>query len=158
MPRGGHAASGPPPDPNALRRERPGDKATWTTLPAEGRKGAPPEWPLTGADGREWELWAELWKMPQAVMWEHLGQRYEVALYVRMLARAEQPKSSVELQKVVRQYLDSLGLSTQGMLRHRWRLAAPAAAEPAGEVKSAAKAPAKRSSRDRFKVIDGDGA
>ncbi|MFC4006628.1 hypothetical protein ACFOY2_05310 [Nonomuraea purpurea] len=155
MPRGGHAASGPAPDPDALRRERPGDKATWTTLPAEGRAGDPPEWPLLDPEGREWELWAELWAMPQAVMWERLGQRYEVALYVRMLARAEQPKSSIELQKVVRQYLDSLGLSTQGMLRHRWRLSAAAPAEPAPKS-SGVKAPAKRSSRDRFKVIDGD--
>lgn len=155
--RGGHAASGPAPDPDALRRERPGDKATWTTLPVEGRAGDPPEWPLLDPEGREWELWAELWEMPQAVMWERLGQRYEVALYVRMLARAEQPRSSIELQKVVRQYLDSLGLSTQGMLRHRWRLSMPAApAEPAG--RSATKTPAKRGSRDRFKVIDGDGA
>lgn len=154
MPRGGHAASGPAPDPDALRRERPGDKATWTTLPAEGRDGDPPEWPLLDPEGREWELWAELWAMPQAVMWERLGQRYEVALYVRMLARAEQPKSSIELQKVVRQYLDSLGLSTQGMLRHRWRLSAAASA-PAPKT-SGAKSPARRSSRDRFTVIDGD--
>lgn len=38
--------SGPPPDPNALRRERPQDKAGWEMLPAEGRKGRPPDWPL----------------------------------------------------------------------------------------------------------------
>lgn len=47
MPRGGaRANSGPPPDPNALRRERPSDKETWRTLPAEGRQGDPPAWPL----------------------------------------------------------------------------------------------------------------
>jgi hypothetical protein len=156
MPRGGHAASGPAPDPNALRRDRPGDAATWTTLPAEGRQGPAPEWPLIEADGREWELWAELWSMPQAIMWERLGQRYEVALYVRMLARAEQPKSSIELQKVVRQYLDSLGLSTQGMLRHRWRLSANEVAEK--RATKTTKAPARPSMRDRLKAIDGGGA
>lgn len=47
MPRGGaRANSGPPPDPNALRRDRKEDKAGWTILPAEGRTGELPDWPL----------------------------------------------------------------------------------------------------------------
>jgi hypothetical protein len=156
MPRGGHAASGPAPDPNALRRNRPADAATWTTLPAEGRPDDPPEWPLLEPDGREWELWADLWTKPQAIMWEKLGQLYEVAMCVRMLARAEQPKSSIELQKVVRQYLDSLGLSTQGMLRNRWRIAVNEVAEK--RATKTVKAAPGRSMRDRLKAIDGGGA
>jgi hypothetical protein len=114
----------------ALRRQRPGDSAGWTELPAEGRAGRPPKWPLDGQSEREKVLWSELWKRPQAVMWQRLDQRYEVAMFARNLARAEQPMASVELQKVVRQYLDSLGLSVAGMLRNRWRLAAPVAAAP----------------------------
>lgn len=106
-------------------------------------------------DGREWELWADLWTKPQAVMWERLGQWYEVAMCVRMLARAEQPKSSIELQKVVRQYLDSLGLSTQGMLRNRWRIAANEVAEKRATKTAKAAGP---SMRDRLKAIDGGGA
>lgn len=47
MPKGGaRVNSGPPPDPNALRRERPEDKAGWTLLPASGRSGDVPLWPL----------------------------------------------------------------------------------------------------------------
>ena len=47
MPRGGaRVNSGPPPDPNALRRDRPSDKDGWTALPAAGRQGDPPVWPL----------------------------------------------------------------------------------------------------------------
>lgn len=53
MPRGGaRVNSGPPPDPNALRRDRPSDAAGWTILPAEGRRKAngaaagAPRWPL----------------------------------------------------------------------------------------------------------------
>lgn len=47
MPRGGaRVNSGPPPDPNALRRDRPKDKDGWTSLPANGRKGRMPKWPL----------------------------------------------------------------------------------------------------------------
>ena len=44
MAKGASQRSGPPPDPNALHRERDGD--TWTTLPKSGREGPIPEWPL----------------------------------------------------------------------------------------------------------------
>jgi hypothetical protein len=43
---GARANSGPPPDPMALRRDRPQDQDTWTSLPAEGRTGRIPPWPL----------------------------------------------------------------------------------------------------------------
>ncbi len=47
MPRGGaRVNSGPPPDPNALRRDRKEDQAGWTMLPASGRDGRTPKWPL----------------------------------------------------------------------------------------------------------------
>ena len=151
MPSGGHAFSGPPPDPNALRRNRATDMAGWTTLPAEGRTGRPPRWPLEGQSPREKTLWRELWKRPQAIMWERLDQRYEVALFARNLARAETPMASVELQKVVRQYLDSLGLSVAGMLRNRWRLA-----EQQQPAAAAAPVTARPSARSRLKVVRPD--
>jgi hypothetical protein len=66
MPKGGaRVSSGPPPDPNALRRSR--DVGEWTTLPAEGRDGSSPEWPLNGRCARELDLWDMLWSKPQAV-------------------------------------------------------------------------------------------
>lgn len=158
MPSGGaRVTSGPPPDPGALRRARPGDSAGWTELPAEGRKGRLPRWPLDGQSDREKALWRELWKRPQAVMWERLDQRYEVALFARNLARAEQPMASVELQKVVRQYLDSLGLSVAGMLRNRWRLASPVTAAAQAAPRASAAAPASAKSRLRA-IVGGSGA
>ncbi|WP_433699089.1 hypothetical protein [Nocardiopsis sp. CA-288880] len=147
--------SGPAPDPDALRRNRPSDAAAWSTLPAEGRTGAPPEWPLIDVQPREWDLWRDLWSRPQAVMWERLSQELEVALFVRKLAEAEQPRASVELQKVVRQYLDSLGLSVQGMLRNRWRITAPE--QDDADDAPAPAAPARPSARSRLTVVHGDG-
>lgn len=133
MPRGGaRAVSGPAPDPNALRRDRPSDKDGWTILPADGRIGDPPAWPLINPTDRELAFWADMWTRPQAVMWEALGQDVEVAFYVRKLVEAEQPRASVELRKSIRQDFDSLGLSVQGMLRNRWKIAdavEPASAE-----------------------------
>ncbi|MEV8552571.1 hypothetical protein AB0L04_22480 [Streptomyces glaucescens] len=152
MPKGGaRPVSGPPPDPTALRRNRPADKAGWTTLPAEGRVGGPPAWPLAAMTDREFELWRDLWTKPQAVAWESLDQGYEVALFVRALAQAEQPDAKVELQRVVRSYLDSLGLSVQGMLRNRWKVAAT----EAEETPRPASGPASRrpSARDRLRIV-----
>jgi hypothetical protein len=152
MPKGGaRAVSGPPPDPNALRRNRPSDQAGWTTLPAEGRPGGPPVWPLMGMSDREFELWRDLWAKPQAVAWEALDQGYEVALFVRALAQAEQPDAKVDLQRIVRQYLDSLGLSVQGMLRNRWKVAPATEAEETEPA--AAPAPRRASARDRLRVV-----
>ncbi|MBX6360110.1 MAG: hypothetical protein IRZ03_08525 [Acidobacterium ailaaui] len=150
MPRGGaRARSGPAPDPDALRRERPSDKAGWTIIPNVVPTHDVPDWPLQGQSDREAQLWADMWRRPQSIQWKRLGQEYEVALFVRILARAEGPKASVELQKVVRQYLESLGLSVTGMLRNRWKLADPETEHPS-EVEPVTK---KTSARSRLKVV-----
>jgi len=157
MARGGHAASGPAPDPNALRRNRPSDKAGWRTLPAEGRPGEPPEWPLTEPSEREGDLWSELWQSPQALMWEELGQALEVALAVRTLAEAEQADARIDIKKMVRPYLDSLGLTVQGMLRNRWKIA-PAAEQDEVPATERPAVPRRPGPRDRLRVVpSGDG-
>lgn len=121
MPKGGaRTRSGPAPDPTALRRER--DAGEWTILPAEGRQGATPDWPLTEQTVREDELWVRLWRMPQALMWERYGQEIEVALYVRRLSEAESHDAGVNLGTLVRQMADSLGLTSPGMRGNRWRI------------------------------------
>ncbi|MFG2307655.1 hypothetical protein ACGFS9_03030 [Streptomyces sp. NPDC048566] len=158
MPRGGaRAVSGPAPDPRSLRSAKAMDKGGWRTLPAEGRQAPAPGWPLTTAAERELDLWDELWAKPQAVAWEDMGQEFEVALFVRTLAEAERADGRVDVKKMVRGYLDSLGLSVTGMNRNRWKIA-PEVEEPhAGSP--AAPAARRPSARDRLKVVpDGDGA
>ncbi|MEV7422860.1 hypothetical protein [Streptomyces sp. NPDC091212] len=121
MPKGGaRARSGPPPDPTALHRER--DKGEWVILPAEGRAGATPDWPLTGQSEREAALWTDLWGLPQALMWERNRLQVEVALYVRRLSEVELPGAMVTLGTLVRQMADSLGLTTPGMRSNRWKI------------------------------------
>lgn len=119
---GARARSGPAADPNALRRDRKGD-AEWTVLPAEGRRGAVPEWPLDGFSAREAELWESEWCRPQAVMWERNGAALEVALYVRRLAEAEQPGAATNLGTLVKQMMESLGISHDGLAKRRWTIA-----------------------------------
>ncbi len=153
MPRGGaRAVSGPPPDPRSMRSAKSMEKGGWRTLPAEGRTGDAPEWPLTEAADRELDLWDDLWAKPQAVAWEDMGQELEVALFVRTLAEAERVDARVDVKKMVRGYLDSLGLSVAGMNRNRWKIA-PSADAPVTDGPVSA-APVRRpSARDRLKVV-----
>lgn len=149
---GARARSGPAPDPNALRRER--DQGEWTILPASGRPGEPPAWPLVDQSEREVELWARLWAKPQALMWERLGQELEVALHVRNLALVEMPGAPVNLGTLVRQQQDSLGLTTPGLRSNRWRIPGDEVGQRRSERMPTA-APARKSSRDRLRGIDG---
>ncbi|CAM5681707.1 MULTISPECIES: hypothetical protein [Streptomyces] len=153
MPKGGaRARSGPAPDPDALRRER--DAGEWTILPADGRDGETPQWPLTEESVREDELWERLWRMPQALMWERYGQHLEVALYVRRLAAAEQPDAGVNLGTLVRQMADSLGLTTPGMRANRWRIDREAEQGPR-PADASAPAAAPTSARARLRSVSG---
>lgn len=151
MPRGGHARSGPAPDPNALRRARKDDGASWVLLPSEGRTDPPPPWPAPTQTDREAELWVEMWATPQALVWERDGLRHYVAMFVRLLAEAEVEKASAENRKTVRMMYGDLYLTSDSMARARIRIAQD---EVAG--KRATSAPVKTTTaRDRFKVVDG---
>lgn len=100
-----------------------------TLLPAWGRGGNPPAWPLSKASARERQVWRREWKRPQAVAWEALGLEELVAAYVRTLVRFEEPASPVGLGTQVRQLADSLGLSAPGLRMLRWRIVSVAAVE-----------------------------
>ncbi|MGM9380331.1 hypothetical protein [Streptomyces antibioticus] len=168
------AGMGPAPKPNARRRNA---TVAMVELPAAGREGDAPPWPLLPdvlmsamrdsaqrrADdlelslseptlkGRarttmqrkadaareeatilaakldaqervEAELWATLWRLPQAVEWERSGWTREVAQYVRWKARAEQ--GDLDAAREARQLADRLGLSPLAMLRLRWKVTA----------------------------------
>lgn len=159
---GARARSGPAPDPDALRNDRPSVKGEWTVLPAVGRQGATPEWPLADPTGvvdgreivvdavkaRELEVWTAEWKRPQAVMWERNRQETEVALYVRALVAAERADASVASRTLVRQQQEALGISIPGLLRNKWQIAQVDVQEGASQAVT-------QSARSQFKVIAG---
>ena len=134
-----------------MRRNRKDDEA-WVTLPAEGRQGVPPDWPLSPkATKRQQALWEQLWAKPQAVMWEERGQELEVGLYVRRLSEAEKPNASTALTGEVRRLMEQLGLSGMGLRANRWRIG------PAEQVDAAVDggrpAASASSMRDRLRVV-----
>ena len=159
MGRGGHANSGPPPDPNALRNER-SDVLGWKVLPVTGRSGPAPDWPLPEASERECWHWARLWKTPQATEWEKLGQLVEVAVYVRRLVEVEQPGATASLGNHVLRLAEGLGLTIPGMLRNRWQVGggvAPQSEEPTGTDGAPSPRRSTGSARGRLTVVsDGD--
>jgi hypothetical protein len=121
------AGRGPAPDPNSFRSLR--SEGAWTVLPAGGRSGPVPLFPLLPIPGesartaRELAAWAKVWATPQAVMWERSGWFVEVAAYVRMLVKAEQ--GDLRALGEMRQWSDRLGLNPAAMLRNRWRIEVP---------------------------------
>lgn len=119
---GARSRSGPPPDPNALRRDRASDAAGWLSLPAAGRTTPAPAWPAPTQTDREAELWLEMWATPQALIWERDGLRHYVAMFVRLLAEAEVEKASAENRKTVRMMYADLYLTSDSMARARIRI------------------------------------
>lgn len=149
------AGSGPAPNP--MSRRQTGNQAnTWTDLPAGGYQGDVPEWPFSGGTVRELEVWAQIWRTPQAAAWITMGWTFDIALYVRwQVAASESGESSLtEALKAgneARQWSDRLGLNPTAMLKNRWRVSVDEVAEKRTE-KTAAKTTARR----RLKVADSE--
>jgi len=146
---GARARSGPAPDPNALRRDRK-DDAGWTILPAEGRKGKAPVFPLVEPSKRELVLWSRLWKLPQALLWEKNQQELAVAFHVRTMCEAERADALANLRTLVRQQAGELLLTIPAMYAARVRIA-----EDEVALKRAEASPARVSARDRLKAVKG---
>jgi len=139
---------GKPPSDNA-RHSNPTLGSTAMKLPASGRKGAAPKWPLPGkASANESAAWKQVWTTPQAVAWERLGWVRPVARYVRCLVQAEEVGAPAALLGEVRQMEDRLGLSPMALLRLRWAVVADELAD-AGTTPSAPTP----SSRARLRVV-----
>lgn len=110
---------GPAPKKEARRRN---SRPDWITLPAEGRQGRAPAWPIGKPQPTETKLWRQLWSTPQAVAWEHLGWTRVVARYVRVVLEAEGPAGTAAILGEVRQLEDRLGLTPMSMKRLQWEI------------------------------------
>jgi len=119
------AGKGPAPQKGSA--ERRGVKRTpgFTQLPALGRHGDAPAWPLDRFNDDERRLWSKLWTLPQAVMWERMRCEDTVALYTRLfceMSNAASPSQMVKIGNEVRQLDAKLGLSPRAMLDLRWEV------------------------------------
>jgi len=104
------------------------------TLPAGGRSGPPPKWPLPGKPtAQEAAGWRELWATPQSVAWESLGWIRTVARYCRAMIAAEQPGAQAPLLGQVTALEDRLGLTPKAMRLLLWQIGGDQAEEEVAE-------------------------
>ena len=165
---GARARSGPVPDLDAFARER--DGSDWVVLP-DSWPHDPPAWPLdcpvdpeTGAPvfrhEREVELWDGLWSQGQAPAWILDKQETAVALYVRLLTVVEATISvkSAPLLAELRRQQEMLGLSTDGLLRNKWRFKGHEGMSAEAEVKKPAEKKPSGNVTDLFAGVKTRGA
>ena len=116
---------GPAPKPDGQRRRR-NSTPPAIVLPAAGRSGEVPKWPLGGKPPR---VWRELWRLPQAVAWERLHLHRVIARYALVLGDAE--TGDRYLAAEARQLEDRLGLTPMSLLKLRWQIGDDEAGEAA---------------------------
>lgn len=113
-----------PPKPDAARRNA---RSGMTMLPAKGRTGDTPEWPLELLSSDEAHLWKDLWATPQAHAWEQHGWSRVVARYCRLAILAEEMNKDALSE--ARQLEDRLGLTPKAMRMLMWQIAPDEVAE-----------------------------
>ena len=156
MARGGaRNRSGPPANPESGRSERRG--YSLTALPAEGYDGPVPDFPLPNPSKRELEVWEQAWRTPQACAWSLPSEAWRirtVALWTRLTVRCEADDAGAALLGQLHRFADQIGMTTAGLAEMGWRVAVDETATKRAEK---ATAPARKSSRDRMKVVGGGG-
>jgi hypothetical protein len=109
-----------PPNPNAARRNA---RVGPVQLPKGGRKGAVPKWPLYDPPTEEErKAWRDLWRTPQAVVWERQEWTRFVARYCRVMIEAEKRGAKTQVRAEARQMEDKLGLTPKAMKLMMWEV------------------------------------
>lgn len=125
---GARNRSGPAVDPSSGRSDRRG--LSFKSLPADGYAGEAPAFPLPSASDREIEVWASLWRTPQAFAWASQEWRWQaIGELVRLQVRAEANDSPTTLFERIRQWRADLGLTPAGLKENGWAIAADEVSE-----------------------------
>lgn len=111
------------------------------------REGKTPPWPLdVPATAEEKKAWRELWKLPQAAMWEQQKTFRMVGRYCRAMVEAEQPEAAPGLHAQVTSMEDRLGLTPKAMRLLLWEIRVDEVAVKRAEKTAEA-------ARDRLKIV-----
>jgi hypothetical protein len=145
MSRGGaRNRSGPMPTEGSASAERRGYKLT--ALPAEGYQGEVPDFPLPDPSDREFAVWDETWRTPQACAWSLPSEQWRirtVAMWVRQSVRCEAPDAPANQLAQLHRFADQIGMTTAGLAEMGWKVAVDELAEKAATREPVAK-PARR--------------
>jgi hypothetical protein len=138
------------PQPPKMTPQRRNPRVGPVYLPASGRSGVPPKWPLAGRQSAaEKRAWEQLWATPQAVAWERLGWTRTVARYCRVMVASEKTDASPALLAQATSMEDRLGLTPKSMRLMLWEIAAD-------EVSEAREEATAESRRRTLRAVDPD--
>lgn len=149
MTSGGHARSGPAPDPRSGASDRKGLK--FSALPAEGYSGDVPEFPTPVVFGSELKWWKWAWTTPQAALWATPQWSWvipAVADWCRLKAQSESVDAPVAVWSAIARREADILLTNDSLLRAGYRVAA----NELGERREGGGEKPRQSSRDRLKL------
>lgn len=175
---GARNRSGPGADPQSGRSDRRGFQPQ--SLPSEGYDGKVPTFVLPRMDvlrwvyeetskyqivdeeaskifrRREMKLWREVWTYPQACMWSIERWRWNsVAMWVRTFVVCEGSEATAADKGSLHRFADQIGLTPAGLKENGWAIAHDEVSEQCGRGDTETKK--SKSSRDRMKLVSGDG-
>ena len=137
-----------PKDPSSRRRRN--AAVGKTMLPAGGRVGDVPDWPIVEVD--EPSVWAILWRLPQASAWERDHMHMVLADYAILRSRLygeDAPSASLLAEK--RNQETVLGLNPKAMRSLLWEVAT---SDEVAEKRSSAPAVSRTASkRAELKIV-----
>jgi len=115
-------------------------------LPAGGRQGPPPPWPLADDPSpEEWVAWGQLWGTPQAAAWERMGLTRIVGRFCRVMLAAEEHDASPAILAQAVALEDNLGLTPRALRRLLWEVVDDEVPPPQGARRTTA--------RDRMRAV-----
>jgi len=122
MPRGGsRPGAGRTPEPGSLAEAARLEGGLIKVLPRV-RAGDTPTWPLARPSAREKTVWAELWKLPQARVWDEQFMHRQVAMYVRTSVEAEKVGVPAARRTLLLQQENVLLLNPAALLKAGYRI------------------------------------
>lgn len=85
-------------------------------------RGPVPDWPFPEPSERKLELWAELWRKPQAALWAAEHCEMSVAMHVVTLVDVESGRRGPAMEKVSHSQAVSLLLTPTSLRRAGYRV------------------------------------
>lgn len=151
MASGGHARSGPAPQPGSGRSDSRG--LNFKKLPAEGYRGEVPEFPRPVLFGTELSHWNAVWRTPQAALWATPQWSWiipAVAHYCSLMAQSEQPDCPVGVHAQIRGREGDILLTSDALIRAGFQVVTD---EIEAKRSDSVAAPKPESARERAKRL-----
>lgn len=154
MTSGGHARSGPAPDPRSGASDRKGLR--FKSLPAEGYDGEVPEFSRPVLFGSELTHWRRAWTTPQAALWATSQWSWvvpAVAHYCSLMAQSELEDCPVGVHAQIRAREGDILLTNDALIRAGYVVATDEIAAKRSESPDTSKPESARERAKRLQAV-----